>query len=115
MKRICHGFIDDVEVEHECPVFHVPDVCFYTSFHLTQFAGLPTETGYLCPACDARFVKVAHHIFIDKLLVFFRMFQHVVAWTDNGHIAQQHVDELGKLVNVGLAHKVAELCLAGVV
>ena len=76
---------------------------------------ISTETGHLRPACDARFDKVAHHIFIDKLRVFCRMFQHVGAGTDNGHIAQQHVDELGKLVNVGLAHKVAELCLAGVV
>ncbi len=43
------------------------------------------------------------------------MVKHVWAWTHDAHVALQYVEELWKLVDIGLAHKVAKGKLAWVV
>ena len=43
------------------------------------------------------------------------MVKHVWAWTHDAHVALQYVEELWKLVDIGLAHKVAKGKLTWVV
>ena len=93
----------------------VPDVFFDAAFHLPQFFGLTTETGDLRPTGDARTHEVAHHVFVDECAVFFGVFEHVRARSDERHVAEEDVDELRQFVDVGAAHEVADARFARVV
>ena len=42
------------------------------------------------------------------------MVKHVRPWSYDAHVSLQHVEELGKLIYVGLTHEIAELKLSGV-
>ena len=89
-------------------MLHIPYIGFHTSFHVFQLTGFATETGHLRPSRDTGFDEMADHVFIDYFGIFFRVFQHVRAWSHNGHISQQYIDELRKFVNIGPAHEIAE-------
>ena len=115
MDDVRECFIDNEQIKHERPVFHVPDVGFHAAFHLMQFLSLAAEAGYLCPAGDAGFHEVAHHVGVYQLGILDGMLHHVRTGTYQRHVAQEYVDELRQLVDVGLPHKIAELGLARIV
>lgn len=106
---------DDAYVEPERPVLQVPDVASHAFLHLPKFLGLATIACHLCPSCDAWFGEVAHHVLVDDGAVYLGVVQHVWSWTHDTHVASQHIEELRKLVDVGLPHEVAKGKLAWVV
>lgn len=86
-----------------------------TLLHLPKFLGLATIACHLCPSCDAWFGEVAHHVLVDDGAVYLGVVQHVWSWTHDTHVASQHIEELRKLVDVGLPHEVSKGKLAWVV
>lgn len=93
----------------------VPDVPLDAALHLPEGLGLAAEARYLAVAGDPGADIVADHIFVDEFGVFLGMLEHVGPRAHDAHVAEQHVDELRQLVDIGLAHDVAPLGLAGVV
>ena len=114
MDGIFDSLVDDEEVEHGSPVLDVPDVELDTAFHLPELAGLAAEAVDLGPAGDAGLDEVAHHVLLDDVGVLFGVLQHVGTRTDDGHVAAEDVDELGQLVDAGLADELAYPRLAGI-
>ena len=106
-ENIRHRFHDDADVKQQRPVLYVFYVLLHAIFHLTQFLCLTTESRHLGKAGDARFCQVANHVAVDDVGIFLCVLQHVRTGTHNRHVAQQHVDELWELVNVGFAHDIA--------
>ena len=51
---------------------------------------------------------MAHHVLVDDFTIDLRVVQHVRTWTDDAHVTSEHIEELRELVDVGLAHEVAE-------
>ena len=112
---ILDGLVDDEEVEGGRPVLEVPDVQLDAALHLPEFAGLAPEAVDLGPAGDAGLDEVAHHVLVDEVGVLVGVLQHVGARTHDGHVAPEDVDELGQLVDAGLADELAHTRLARVV
>ena len=109
------GLPDDAHIEPEAPVLHVPDVVVDAAFHLPQLLGLATESCHLSPARDAGLHKMTHHILVYQLTVYLRMVEHMGPRAHDAHVALEHVEKLGQLVDIGLAHEVAKGKLARVV
>ena len=84
-------------------MFDVPDVVFDAAFHHPEFVGLASVAVDLGPAGDAGFDVVAGHVAIDELGVLFGVGEHVGAGTDDGHVADEDVDELWEFVDGGFA------------
>ena len=106
---------DDADVEQQRPVFQVPDVAAYAAFHLAQGVGLAAVSRHLGPSRDAGFDQVANHIFIDEFRVLLGVLEHVRPRPHDGHVAPEHVDELGQLVDARPAQEIPEPGLARVV
>ena len=102
-------------VEPDRPVLDVPDVSLDALFHLPEFLGLSTITRNLCPSRDARFGEMTYHVLVDDGTIYLSVMQHVRSWTYDAHVSPQHVDELRKLIDVGLSHEVAKGELARIV
>ena len=96
---------DDIYVQHESPMFNIPDIIPDAVLHICQLLGFPTESRHLAPACNAWFYVVPHHVFIDQTGVFFRMLQHVRTWTYHAHVAPQHIKELGRFIQIALTQE----------
>lgn len=109
----CHE--DNLYVEPETPVLDVPDVAADALFHLPEFLGFSTIARYLSPSCYARLGEVPYHIFTYQFRVDVSVVEHVRPRTYNTHITFKYIEELWKLINVCLAHEVAELELSRVV
>ena len=58
---------------------------------------------------------MTHHILIYYGRIFLCMQEHMRARTYDTHITFQHIEELRELVDVGLAHKIAERKLARII
>lgn len=105
----------DTDVQPKTPVLDVPDVSLDSLFHLPKFLGFTTIAGHLCPSRDARFGEMAHHVLVNDGTIYLSVMQHVRSWTYDAHVSLQHVDELRKLIDVGLSHEVAKGELARIV
>ena len=93
----------------------IPDIAFYSAFHLREFLCLAAESRHLAPSCDARLDEVADHVFIDELGVFRCVLEHVRTRAHNAHVALKHIPELRQFVDVRLAHYISPFGLARVV
>ena len=93
----------------------VPDVAADAALHLVEGLGLAAVAGDLAPAGDAWLDIVADHVLVDQVGIFLRVLEHVGSGAHDAHLAEQHVDELRKLVDAGLAQYLAPLGHAGVV
>ena len=89
---------DNLEVEEEMPVFYIPYVEFDTLLHFPHLVGDAAVAVDLRPARDARFDHMAHHILVYDTCIVLGVFEHVGPWSDNGHVAEEHIDELREFV-----------------
>ena len=115
MDCVRNRSVDDEQVKAETPVFDIPDIAEYASFHVFQILGFAPVARHLAPSRDSRLHEVAHHVFVDQFRIFFRVFQHVRARSHHAHVAFQHIDELRQLVDVRFPHDVSPFCLSRVV
>jgi hypothetical protein len=95
-------------------MFNVENIESHPVLNIRQSCYLTSVTLNLAQSRNARLNKVALHISVHHLRKFVSVFHHVRARTDDTHVAQQHIDELRCLVEVGLAHKESPLCNASV-
>lgn len=106
---------DDFHVKPERPVLDIPDVMFYPFLHESRVFGLTPVSGDLCPAGDAGLGEMPYHVFVYQFGIEFRVIDHVGTRPDDAHVPPQDIEELGKLVQIGLAHEIAERELARVI
>ena len=84
----------NLDVEPKIPMFDIPNVIFYPTFHLPQLPSLPSIPVYLCPTGNARFNKMTKHVFVYNLRIILRMFHHVRTRTNDRHIPHKNIDKL---------------------
>src|SRR5579863_554725 len=88
---------DDLKIERETPVAEVIKIVF----HALGDRGIAAPTIDLDPACDPGLEGVAEIVAVEFLQ---KLFNEVGAFWPGAydtHIALQHVDELGELVEIG--------------
>ena len=56
-----------------------------------------------------------YHVFVYQFGIEFRVIEHMGTRPDDAHVPPQDIEELGKLVQIGLAHEIAERELARVI
>src|SRR5690606_2505254 len=94
------GEHDDAEIQQKRPVIHVPDIQLEPLVPLNIVATADLrETG------DSRLDVVATHLLGG---VEIEIFHQQRSWSNEGHVALEHVPELGKLVQTGLAQEFAK-------
>ena len=94
VQHVCHGFVHNIKVEQERPVFHIP----YIASHVLPclpVRGFRHGNRSPAPIRDTGLDEMADHVFIDYLGIFFRVFQHVGAWPYNGHISSNTLMNCG--------------------
>ena len=106
---------NDAQIEPDGPVLDIPYISFDAFLHLPHLACFSAEPGNLGMPGDAWLVKVAHHIFVYQLPLTLCLAQHMWPWSHNTHVANQHIEELGQLINIRASHKITESKFPGVV
>ena len=99
---------NNLDIKPESPVLNIPYVFLYALFHLPQFLGLATASVDLRISCNAGTAEVAHHIFVDDVAILFGVGKHMRPRTNDAHVAYEHIEELGKLVDIGLSDEIAK-------
>lgn len=108
------GLEDDDNIKPDGPVLDVPDIFLHPLLHLIGGLGLSTTTTDLRPTGDAGTNVMAYHVFANQMAIIFGMGEHVRTGTDDTHVATEDIDELGKLVDAGLAEETTETGDAGI-
>jgi hypothetical protein len=95
------GEEDDAEVEAQGPVADVEHIV------LEAFSegGLSAEAVDLCPSGESGLGVVSEHVSWDVGAETFDEFRAFRAWTDEGHLAEEDVEELGEFVEAGFAEE----------
>lgn len=99
---------DDLEVEKGAPMGDVPEVAVDSAFELVVGGDAAPESGDLRVAGDAGLDGVTVHVVGHLGGVFVGVLEHVGSGTDDGHVANQYVPELGDLIEVALAEELSE-------
>ncbi|MCY1425093.1 hypothetical protein D9M71_408730 [compost metagenome] len=71
---------------------------FDTLLHLVQRIGLAAPAIHLCPAGNPRLHLMAQHVAANLGAVFLVVRHRMRAWADDGHVAEQYIDELRQLI-----------------
>jgi len=103
------GTQDDLDVEQEGPVLKVEDIEPSAVFEVLLRGEFAPVAGDLGESGDAWSVEVSKHVSVDDLREVLGLFEHERSRSDDGHIAQEHVDELRRLVEIGLAQEGSDL------
>src|SRR5688572_21375714 len=102
------GLQQDPKVEGRRPVPQVVEVIFDPAMHVFELAGFAAATIHLCESSDSRWHLVADHVALDQPAILFIMRDRMRSWTDQAHVALEHVDELWQLVNGVAAQPTAD-------
>src|SRR5687768_8029858 len=93
------GLHHDPKIERRRPVPQVVEVIFDPAMHVFELAGFAAASIHLCESSDARWHLVADHIALDQAAILLIMRDRMRSWTDQAHVALEHIDELWQLVN----------------
>src|SRR5688572_12407980 len=89
----------DPKIEGRRPVPQILEVIFDPAMHVFELAGFAAATVHLCESSDSRWHFMADHVALDQPAILLIMRDRMRSWTDEAHVALEHVDELGQLVN----------------
>ncbi len=110
LRNVGNREVNDLDIEPDTPVFNVPRVVFQAFAHQARVgAGFAPEAVYLRVARDAWRYKVPNQVFLNHLRIFLGVLKHVRPWPHHRHIAAQHIEELGQLVEACLAQERPDL------
>ena len=90
----------DLKVEPERPVVDVVQIELDPALHLVVAVGLATEAVDLRPSCYPRLDVMPTRIERDSLLVLAIVRERMRTRPDQRHVALEHVEELGNLIDV---------------
>src|ERR1700735_3864696 len=89
----------DGEVEPDTPVVDVPNIELDPSLHLIEGVRLAAGAVNLCPTRYTGLYVVAERIFLDNRCEMPFVRRRVGPRPDQRHVTQEHVEQLGELVN----------------
>lgn len=102
-QNLAVGLEDDPDVQSERPRFEVIDVGFDALDDVLLGAGFAAKPFDLGEAGDARFDVGSHMVVVEGAGELFIVFDEVRARTDDAHLADENVPELGKFVDAEAA------------
>src|SRR5688572_17463036 len=102
------GLHQDPKIEGRRPVAQVFEVIFDPAMHIFELARFAAATIHLRESSDSRWHLVADHIALDQPAILLIMRDRMRSWTDQAHVAPDHVDELWQLVNGVAAQPTAD-------
>lgn len=106
---------DDLAIQPEGPAVDVVEVEIHPALHVFLGFDLPAESVHLGPTGDAGRDGMAEHVVFHGVHGLEVHGGGVGAWAYDRHIPNEHIPELGELVEVGAAQNPTDAGDAGVV
>src|SRR5450432_647595 len=88
-------FGHDLQIQHKINVPYIISIPLITPENALKSTGRSTPSSYLGHTCYARPHQVTEFIIGYYLGEFTGILQHMGTRSDNAHMSQQHIDELG--------------------